>query len=241
MTDALALAREGRVYELGRVLDSAVPAFPGRFYRQEQKPGHAEGLDFVAEQITAWTHTGTHLDSLVHLRDGARAFDGPVAGLDDGTGVQRLGVETIPQLVLPAWLVDVAPLGPGDVITPEMIDAEPEPGDAVLFHTGWGAHWDEPGTYLSGEPGPGLAAAEWLAARGVALTGCDTWSYGPVPPEGRPFEVPLRLNVDHGVYIAENLALAELAADGVRRFCLVLTFPRFRGATAAWSTPIALV
>ena len=32
---------------------------------------------------------------------------------------------------------------------------EPEPGDAVLFHTGWGAHWDEPDAYLAGEPGPG--------------------------------------------------------------------------------------
>ena len=84
---------------------------------------------------------------------------------------------------------------------------DPEPGDAVLFHTGWGAHWDDADTYLSGEPGPGLELAEWLAERGVALTGCDTWSYGPVPPEDpdRPFEVPQTLNVHHGVFIVENL------------------------------------
>ena len=85
---------------------------------------------------------------------------------------------------------------------------EPEPGDAVLFHTGWGPHWDDPETYLSGEPGPGLELAEWLAAHGVALTGCDTWSYGPVPAEdpSRPFEVPQILNVRHGVFVVENLA-----------------------------------
>ena len=92
-------------------------------------------------------------------------------------------------------------------------------------------------------PGPGLELAEHLAARGVALTGCDTWSYGPVPAENpdRPFEVPQRLNVHHGVFVVENLDLSELAADGVRSFALVLTFPRLRGATGAWTSPIALV
>jgi len=85
--------------------------------------------------------------------------------------------------------------------------------------------------------------AAWLACRGVSLTGCDTWSYGPVPPEdaARPFEVPQTLNVDHGVFVAENLDLAQLAEHGVREFCLVLTHPKLRGATGAWTAPIALV
>jgi hypothetical protein len=77
--------------------------------------------------------------------------------------------------------------------------------------------------------------------RGVALTGCDTWSYGPVPAEDQPFEVPLLLNVRHGVFVVENLDLSALAADGVTRFALVLTHPKLRGATGAWTSPIALV
>jgi kynurenine formamidase len=78
---------------------------------------------------------------------------------------------------------------------------------------------------------------------GVALTGCDTWSYGPVPAEdpARPFEVPQMLNARHGVFIVENLELAELAAAGVREFALILTHPKLRGATGAWTSPIALV
>jgi kynurenine formamidase len=65
----------------------------------------------------------------------------------------------------------------------------------------------------------------WLAERGVALTGCDTSSYGPVSAEDpdRPFEVPQLLNVRHGVFIVENLDAAELARDGVREFALILT------------------
>jgi kynurenine formamidase len=120
---------------------------------------------------------------------------------------------------------------------------EPEPGDAVLFHTGWGRHWTNPDRYLSGQPGPGLDLARWLADHGVALTGCDTWSYGPVPAEDpeRPFEVPQTLNVRHGVFVVENLDTSALAADGVRDFALVLTHPKLRGATGAWTSPIALV
>ena len=92
-------------------------------------------------------------------------------------------------------------------------------------------------------PGPGWSVAEWLVERGVALTGCDTWSYGPVPAEDpeRPFEVPQLLNVRHGVFIVENLDTSALAADGVREFALILTHPKLRGATGAWTSPIALV
>jgi kynurenine formamidase len=85
--------------------------------------------------------------------------------------------------------------------------------------------------------------ADWLADRGVALTGCDTWSYGPVPAENpdRPFEVPQTLNVRHGVFVVENLDTTALAADGVQRFALILTHPKLCGTTGAWTSPIALV
>jgi kynurenine formamidase len=85
-----------------------------------------------------------------------------------------------------------------------------------------------------------MALAKRLAALGVAVTGCDTWSYGPVPSDP-PFEVPMVLNAHHGVFIVENLDLSALAADAVREFALILTHPRLRGATGAWTSPIALV
>src|SRR3954452_18619873 len=94
----------------------------------------------------------------------------------------------------------------------------------------------------AGEPGRGLDLAGWLAEHRVALTGCDTWSYGPVPPEdpGEPFVVPQTLNIRHGVVVLENLRLAEAAADGLREFCLVVSHAKLRGATGAWITPLAL-
>jgi kynurenine formamidase len=169
-----------------------------------------------------------------------------VAVLAGPAVLMRLGAETIPQIVTRGWLVDVSEreLGVGGVVSLEDVEGiDPEQGDAVLFHTGWGAHWEDAETYLSGEPGPGYDLAEWLVERGVALTGSDTWSYGPVPAEdpARPFEVPQMLNVRHGVFVVENLDTSALAADGVREFALVLTHPKLRGATGAWTSPIALV
>jgi kynurenine formamidase len=254
---ALGLVREGRLYDLGRVLDETCPVFPGRYFRQTlvttahhanvAMPLGENHVNWVTEIVSGTMQLGTHLDALSHLQIGDRGYNGwTVDELAEPGGMRRLGAETIPQIVTKGWLVDVSHrgLGTGGVVTVEDIKGiEPEPGDAVLFHTGWGASWDDPETYLSGEPGPGYEVADWLVARGVALTGCDTWSYGPVPAEdpGRPFEVPQILNVRHGVFVVENLDTAELAAGGVREFALVLTHPKLRGATGAWVSPIALV
>ena len=259
--EALSVVRRGRLYDLGRVLDETVPVFAGRFFRQtlvttahHANPHGGVGdnrVNWMTEQISATQQLGTHLDALSHLQIGDRGYNGWRVGELAGTaGVKRLGVETVPQIVTRGWLVDAAAargverLGLGDVITPDdLAGVDPSPGDAVLFHTGWGGHWAEPDAYLAGEPGPGCDVAEWLVERGVALTGCDTWSYGPVPAEdpARPFEVPQILNVRHGVFVVENLDTAPLAADGVRAFALILTHARLRGATGAWTSPIALV
>jgi len=246
---AIAAVRAGRTYDLGRVLDERSPAFPGRYFHQTLQP-HPQPVgenrvNWVSDIVATTTQVGTHLDALCHLQEDGRLYGGIDAAAAQGpSGFERLGIETAPQFVTRGWLVDASGLGAGDVIGVEALAGiDPEPGDAVFFHTGWGERWHDPDSYLEGEPGPGLAVAGWLAERGVALTGCDTWSFGPVPAENpaRPFEVPQTLNVRHGVFVVENLDLSALAADGVREFCLILTHPKLRGATGAWTSPIALV
>jgi kynurenine formamidase len=252
---ALAEVRSGRIYDLAHVLDERVPVFPGRYFKQTlvttAHHANAEGgvganrVNWITELVSGTMQLGTHLDALSHLQMEDRGYGGfSVSELAGTAGVTKLGVETVPQIVTRGWLVDADGLRPGEVITPAACaEIDPQPGDAVLFRTGWGCHWDDPETYLSGEPGPGCELADWLAERRVALTGCDTWSYGPVPPEDpqRPFRVPQILNIDHGIFVVENLDLEQLAADGVRRFALIVTHPKLRGATGAWTSPIALI
>jgi kynurenine formamidase len=166
---AMELVREGRLYDLGHVLDERVPVFPGRYFRQTlvSTAHHANvampigdnQVNWITEIVTGTTQLGTHLDALCHLQIGDRGYNGWTVGeLCGPDGMKRLGAETIPQIVTRGWLVDVsaAALGPGGVIgVADLGGIEPEPGDAVLFHTGWSAHWENPEAYLSGEPGPG--------------------------------------------------------------------------------------
>jgi kynurenine formamidase len=195
---------------------------------------------------------------LNHLHLGDRAYNGHrVDEIVGESGTTRLGIETMPQIVTRGVLIDVVarrgghPLEAGEVIVPadieaalDVADLTVEPGDAVLFHTGWGRWWDaDPQHYPTGEPGPGVAAAGWLADHRIAATGCDTWSYGPVPAEDpdRPFVVPQTLNVRDGIVVMENLRLHELAETGIRQFLFVASHPKLRGATGAWTAPLAIV
>jgi len=253
---ATRLVRRGRVYDLAHVLHADVPAFPGRTIAQvldapRTVPG-PHGLGFVIERVHAPSQIGTHVDALNHLHRHGRTYNGHrIQDIAAPHGTTRLGVDTLPQVVTRGVLVDVAArrgvtrLAAGDVITPsDLDDVEVRRGDALLFHTGWGRLWDDdPAAYSAGEPGPGLALAEWLADHRVALTGCDTWSYGPVPAEdpAQPFLVPQTLNTRYGVVVVENLSLTELAADGVSEFLFVLAHPKLRGATGAWVSPLAIV
>ena len=223
--EALALVREGRMFDLGHVLDEHIPVFPGRYFRQTlvTTAHHANGnggvgeghVNWITEQVAGTMQIGTHLDALSHLQmeDRVQRLDGRGTGGDNRSHAARR--RDVPQIVTHGWLVDASQAGHVIEIA-DLGSIDPSPGDAVLFHTGWGAYWDDPDRYLSEEPGPGCAVAGWLAERGVALTGCDTWSYGPVPPENpqRPFEVPQILNVEHGVFIVENL---DTRARGRRR------------------------
>ena len=269
--EALRTVREGRLYDLGHVLDDTVPVFPGRYFNQtlvttahhanaDPDGGPHMGLggnevNWITEVVSGTMQLGTHIDALSHLQVANRAYNGiTVSMLAGSSGVSRLGAETIPQIVTRGLLVDVAAargvdhLEIGDVITYEDVeralgDVRAEPGDALIFHTGWSTHFADPEAYLAGQPGPGLEVAAWIMEQGIALTGSDTWSYGAVPGENEhcPFEVPQMLNVHHGIFIVENLFTAELAAAGVREFAFVLTHPKLRGATGAWTSPIALV
>ncbi|MCZ6484993.1 MAG: cyclase family protein [Acidobacteria bacterium] len=273
VVEAARLVQEGRVYDLGRVLDENVPAFAGRSFRQSlitsahllnrRRPdaglaGWGENdVNWVIEIFSSTSQLGTHLDALNHLQIGDRLYNGHrLRDIAEEWGTNQLGVETVPQIISRGVLVDVAKLHGVErleagyaILVSDVTKAleqqavEIRKGDAVLFHTGWGDWWmKDSETYLSGEPGPGLELALWLVEKKVALTGCDTWSFGPVPGEdpARPFEVPQTLNVRHGLFIVENLFTQELANAGVYEFLFILTHAKVRGATGAWVSPVAI-
>jgi len=129
---ALSLVREGGPYDLGHLLDKNVPVFPGRYFRQtlvttahhasSGKGGVGDNdVNWVTEQVTGTMQLDSHLDALSHLQIDDRRYNGwAVADLAGGSGVKRLGAETVPQIVARGLLMDVPAgrgterLGPGD-------------------------------------------------------------------------------------------------------------------------------
>ena len=121
---ALALVKQGRVFDLGHVLDERVPVFPGRYFKQtlvttahHANPDGGLGendVNWITELVSGTMQLGTHLDALCHLQMGGRGYGGlSVHELADVNGVRHLGIETVPQIVTRGWLVEVADLGPG--------------------------------------------------------------------------------------------------------------------------------
>ena len=270
---AAALVHQGKVVDLGRILDEDTPKFPGRYWHQSlDVTPHYENLrradsggqgwgknqiNWITEIQAGTFQVGTQLDSIGHIQAGERFYNGwTTRDLVQSNGLARFGMETVPPVITRGVLLDVAAyknverLPAGYVITREDVEGTLKheslalrAGDAVLFHTGWGGLWGvDNAQFLSGEPGPGLATVQWLYDQHIAVTGADTWSFGPVPGEDseRPFLVPQTMYVKLGLFGLENLATEQLARDGVHEFLFVLTHARTRGSTAAVVSPAAV-
>lgn len=214
-------------------------------------------INWVGEVQTGTFQVGTQLDSIGHIQIGDRFYNGWTLGdLAEPWGIARFGMETVPPIVTRGVLLDIAAykgkarLDKGYAITVADLEGALArqglalmPGDALLIHTGWGGLWGrDNATFLSGEPGPGMALIERLYAERVALVGTDTWSIGPVPGEDpqRPFLVPQTLYVKMGLFGLENLATENLVAAGAQEFLFVLTHAKTRGSTAAVIAPAAV-
>lgn len=233
------------------------------FYANRRRPdadGNGWGknrINWITEIQAGTFQVGTQLDSIGHIQIGDRFYNGlTTAEVVEPWGLNRYGIETVPPIITRGVLIDVAAykglarLGKGYRITLADIEGalarqktKIRRGDAVLIHTGWGALYGKDNAeFLSGEPGPTLAVIEWFYRQRIAITGADTWSYGPVPGEDpeRPFLVPQTMYVRMGLFGLENLATEELAARMVYEFLFVLTHGKTRGSTASVVAPAAV-
>ena len=138
----------------------------------------------------------------------------------------------------------------GDVITVKDVEAALKaantsitPGDAVFFHTGHGLLWKKDNeAFIKGEPGIGVAVAEWLVKQKVVVVGADSWAVEVVPHEDPKTGFPCHniLLTRNGIYQHECLDLTDLAKDGVTEFAYIFSPLRLKGATGSPGNPIAV-
>jgi len=252
--------RAARVYDLEQPRYQGAPVWPAHepgfvlalHRRHERVPG--EPRSSASGLITMAEHSGTHIDAICHQAEDMRLHGGVDVdpSVQTSRGFTALGIDTADPILARGLLVDLPAEGP----VPREIDAsfleraverqglDPGRGDVVLVRTGSGADWDRPEDYLRG-PGMLPSASRWLAARGLAAVGADNVAWD-VPGHrdsalGATLPGHVILIVRAGIHIIENLALEEMAADGVREFTFVCLPLKIRGGTGSPVRPIALV
>ena len=226
--------------------------------RRRRAIGMTNDAGSNVERVEMTMHVGTHIDALGHVSKNDKLYNGLSAADTLGDwGLNRLGIEHAPPMITRGVLLDVAGIDggdhllPGRAVTPEDLQAAAtragvtiEPGDIVLVHTGWGRYFgtDNP-KYLEGEPGIDVPAARWLTEQGVTAIGSDNMAVEVLPNPDHTLALPVHQHAlaEAGVYLIENLALDDLARDGVTTFCLMVIAPKIRGATGAPVRPVAVV
>src|SRR6267142_2288687 len=201
------MIREGRVYELGKVLDPSIPRSGARSYSlnlartsgpngRNQQRGNEETVFTELGQI------GTQYDGLAHQALGAHLYN----CVENDAVAARTGF-------------------------------------TVLVRTGWGRHFGvDNALFMSGEPGIGIPAAEWLAKRNIMMVGSDNWAVEirPYPDKGLFLPVHGFLLVVNGIFLLENLDLEAMSRDKVYEFALIVQPLKLKGGTGSTVVPMAV-
>ena len=214
------------------------------------------GTSSASEAIALGGHVGTHIDAFCHFSHAGKLCDGTAADSVQsyGGGLEKFSIETIAPILRRGVLLDVAGLeGDGDgelpvdfTITPELLeraagDTKILPGDVVLLRTGWARYWNDAAKYIAEVKGPGpeLAGAQWLSARGIFAAGSDTVAFEKVPARDMPVHV--HFLVEKRIHILEALNMEELAAAKVKEFLFAGAPMKLRNGTGAPIRPLAIV
>jgi kynurenine formamidase len=262
--EACRLARDGRVFALGRQIrhgmlmstDRPAPTYVltvdgGDYAAGARSFGRAKLSD---DFLSFAPGVGTHMDGLAHAWEGDQLYNGHDAGLVRSRGAKVLGIQNVGGVVTRGILLDVAglnggPLPPSYVISPEELETCADaaggitPGDAVLIRTGWLLDPTKSADELeSRSPGIGIAGAQWLADRDTALVGADNFGVEAFPTEDPEAHVPVHLLLlrEYGIHLIELLDLEALAESGAREFLFSLSVMPIRGGINSPVNPLAI-
>ena len=256
------LIKTGEVVELGHHLSQDMPINPTRQFNVHtkrtlmNKPSNRRGSN--EELLTSEIgQVGTQFDGFAHQTIGDSLYNCfKQDDISTRTGFTKLGIEKVGTLMTRGVLIDVAGLKGvdmlGDTYEITVQDLQQalqrqgvslQPGDAVIIHTGWGRLWAKDNArFNKGNPGIGVAAAEWLVKQDPMLVGGDTPPVEVNPNPDPQISLPVHqiMLVVNGIHILENLKLDELAAKRVYEFAFVIQPLKLRGFTGSTVAPSAI-
>lgn len=166
------------------------PVITDHLSREASRERYAEGVEFQIGRIDMVANTGTYLDTPFHR-------------FGDGHDLARLDPARV--LEVPGVLVDATGTSEAG---PELLDGLDLAGTAVLFRTGWDAHWGTERYGEAGHPYVAAATAERLVVAGVSVVGIDSVNIDDTRTGERPIHTAL---LAAGIPIVEHLCrLGEL-------------------------------
>lgn len=265
------LIKTGKVFDLGIPLGADGPQPGGgrinpvhlmsQTGEDQVFPG---GFKFADDYIFMPLQGASQWDSLAHvfyddqLYNGYPASDVTVHGAAHNS-IDRLakGIAGRGVLLDIAALKGVEWLERGYAITPDDLEAAIQrqggvsvgPGDILLFRTGWRRKFiqeKDAHAFMAGEPGLGMACAQWLRDRDVAVVASDNWAIEVLPGEypDVALNVHMVLIRDMGMTLGEILDFEELAADcaadGVWEFFFTAPVLKFSKAVGSPINPLAI-
>lgn len=181
------------------------PGLPGpvigdHLSREASRERYAPGYEFQIGRIEMVANTGTYLDTPFH-----RFPDG-----HDLTGLDLARVADVPGVV-----VDVTARDAADAASLADLDVA---GRAVLFRTGWDAHWGTDRYGLPEHPFVGTDAAAVLVEQGAAVVGIDSVNIDSTRDGERPIHTAL---LAAGIPIVEHLTGLDRLGEAPFRFFAV--------------------
>jgi len=259
---AAKLIKTGEHIDLSHVLSAEMPFFGTRRFDVHTKrtflnpPANRRGSneEVVISEIG---QVGTQLDGFAHQTIGDSLYNcNKQDDISSRGGFTKLGIEKVGTLMTRGVLIDVAALKGVDMLgdtyeitVPDLQQALQrqgvtlQRGDAVIINTGWGRLWGKDNArFGKGNPGIGVAAAEWLAKQDPMLVGADTppVEVNPNPDSDVSLPVHQIMLVVNGIHLLENLKLDELAAKKVYEFAFVMQPLKLKGFTGSTVAPTAI-
>ena len=259
---ATKLIRQGKVFELGKELSATMPFFGERRFSMQLKRTSnpaATNKQRSNEEIvtTELGQVGTQFDALNHQGIADLLYN--CIKIDDiatRNGFTKLGIEKVGAIFTRGVLIDIAAFKGVEMLAidyeitvQDLQDALAKQGvsigqgDAVLIHTGWGVLWGKDNAkFVSGQPGIGVLAAEWLAKQNVVLIGSDNWGIEIFPNPDKQIRLPVHAIalVVNGIFLLENMELEALAKDKAYEFAFVVEPLKIKGGTGSTVAPIAV-
>lgn len=168
--------------------------------REASRARYAPGTEFQIGKIEMVANTGTYIDSPFHR-------------YADGCDLSELKLESLANLDC----VVVRATNRGERAIDDFESISEVGGKAILFQTGWDAHW-RTDQYFEGHPYLTERLATELVAAGATLVGIDSFNIDCTDTEERPVHSAL---LGAGIPIVKHLCGLDALPDRGARFYAV--------------------